>query len=587
MKHKPLFSITFTTLIAMVLLAVAPISIFNIKNFREFFHEETELFLLEGCRVLKNLYPQYSSKDSQALSDFAESAANATSLRVTITREDGTVLSDSHNDPAKMNNHALRPEIKAAMKEGSGTSIRNSPTMENEMMYAAIRISFTDGKNGTIRIARSIEEIDSRIRSITRSVFVIGFIAFALAIWISFVVANKVSEIISKVKSTSRYYASGDFSGQLQIHSPVDIAEIADDLNQMGIQLKQRIEKIEEQKSELRLILDSMTEPVLYTDSSLHTIKINRSAEKLFGINEDDDSGKSIIEIFMNSELNGFAENLVKTGESGEAVIMLNLPRPVDLEINGTVLFDASEKNVIALLLVMHDITKTKKLEQMRKDFVSNVSHELKTPVTMIKGYVETMLDNPERSKEETNKFLQIIEKHSLRVEAIINDLLFLSGIEKNGSGNLTLEKIPAIDLITSAASSCEAIAEEKNIKIKISCDENLEMEVYPLLAEQALINLVNNAVKYSEKGTEIKIKAFRNENGRSCLTVKDQGCGIAPADQERIFERFYRVDKARSRESGGTGLGLSIVKHIALTHNGSINLKSIPGKGSTFTLCL
>ena len=585
--HKPLFGLTFITLIAMVLLAIAPITIFNIQGFRNFFHNETEQYLVESCSIIKNLFPEYNSDNTEELINYSRKASESTKLRVTITDQSGKVLSDSHNDPADMNNHANRPEIKNAMESGFGTSSRNSATMADEMMYAAVKINFKNGEPGTVRLARSLAEIDSGIKNITRNTLIICFIALALSVWISFIVAGKVSEIINKIKITSRYYASGDFSEQLFINSPVDIAEIADDLNQMGLQLKERINKIEDQKNELRLILDSMTEPVLFTDHQLHMVKINGSAQKLFNIDESEDQGKSIIELFMNSELNDFAEGLVKEGKSGEKVITLNLPKPVHLEMHGTVLYDAAGENVSSLLLVMHDITKTRRLEQMRKDFVANVSHELKTPITMIKGYVETLLDSPGRTPEKTDEFLHIIEKHSLRVEAIINDLLFLSGIEKNDTDVLTLETIPAIDLITSAVSACETLAEEKGITIKINCNESIIMNVYPLLAEQAVVNLVNNAVKYSESGTEIKITVKEDDTGKTCLSVKDQGCGIPTDQQGRIFERFYRVDKARSRDSGGTGLGLSIVKHIALTHNGSISLKSRPGKGSTFTLCI
>ncbi|MDC7225751.1 MAG: ATP-binding protein [Spirochaetales bacterium] len=587
MKTRPLFGGTFIILITMVVIAIAPITIFNIQGFKDFFYSETEIYLIESCSLIKNLFPAYNSEDSSELESFADHAADSTRLRVTIIDDSGLVLSDSHNIITEMNNHADRPEVVSAMRDGIGTSVRNSATMANEMMYAAVRVDFRDSSKGTIRLARSLADIEERISRITRNTLLAGFIALALAAWVSFLVAGHVSLLIKKIKVTSRFYASGDFSEQLMISHPEEIAELADDLNEMGDQLKERIEMIEEQKNELQLILDNMTEPVLYTDKDLHLLRINGAAEKLFNIQEENHKGKSILEVFMNSELNSFAEMLVRERLSKETIINLDLPKTFHLEIHGTVLFDNSGDNVIALLLVMHDITKTRKLEEMRKDFVANVSHELKTPVTMIKGYVETLLDSPERDPAKTDEFLQIIERHSLRVEAIINDLLFLSGIEKNDSDSLALEDIPAIDLITSAVTSCEPNAEDKDIKINIECDENIMMNVYPLLAEQAVINLVDNAVKYSGKGTEIFVRVKPGENGKTCLTVRDQGCGITAGQQERIFERFYRVDKARSRESGGTGLGLSIVKHIALTHNGSINLKSTPGEGSEFTLCI
>lgn len=587
MKNRPLFRTTFLILIAMVVIAIAPLTIFNIQSFKDFFYTETEANLIENCTMLKNLFPSCSSEETTTLANYAERASESTSLRVTLITEDGQVLADSHNDPADMNNHADRPEIKSAVTTGYGSSLRNSATMAHEMMYAAVRFDFSDGSKGTIRIARSLEDIESRIYRITRSTILICLIALGIAAWVSFIIAGRVSLLIKKIKITSRYYASGDFSEQLMISRPEEIAELADDLNRMGRQLEERIRTIEEQKNELQLILDSMTEPVFYIDRDLHILRINGAAEKLFDISEKKTQGKSILELFMNSELNNFAEELVRSGISKEEIITLELPNPVHLEIHGTVLYDNIDGNVIALLLVMHDITKTRKLDQMRKDFVANVSHELKTPVTMIKGYVETLLDSSEDAPVQTINFLRIIEKHSLRVEAIINDLLFLSGIEKNDTDTLSLENIPAIDLITSAVAGCASLAEEKKIKINIVCDEKISMTVYPLLAEQAVINLLDNAIKYSGKKTEVKITVKQADNGKCCFSVKDQGCGISPDQQNRIFERFYRVDKARSRDSGGTGLGLSIVKHIASTHNGSIELNSSPGKGSEFTLCL
>ena len=260
-----------------------------------------------------------------------------------------------------------------------------------------------------------LEDIESRIKSITRNSLLTCLIALLIAAWISFIVAGRVSLLIRKIKVTTSCYASGNFSEQLMIAKPEEIAELAEDLNSMGSQLRERIETVEGQKNELQLILDNMTEPVLYTDRDLHLLRINGAAENLFGISDETHRGKSILEIFMNTEFNSFAEKLVNEGISMEKVISLALPKQVHLEIHGTVLFDKTAEEVTSLLLVIHDITKTKKLEEMRKDFVANVSHELKTPVTMIKGYIETMLDSPVKDPEQTGKFLKIIEKHSLR----------------------------------------------------------------------------------------------------------------------------------------------------------------------------
>lgn len=588
MKKRPLLGITFSILIAIVIAAIVPLTLFNISSFKQFFYLETENFLYDNCSIIKNLFPENSPEnDMRGLQEFADRAAESTELRITIIGGDGLVLADSHQNPEAMNNHADRPEIIGAMKDDYGTSIRNSATMAYEMMYTAVKINFADGTPGTLRIARSLADVDGSIQVITRSSLLICGILLIIIGWISFMLAGNVSSILQKISSTSRHYASGNFDKKLMIARPYEISRIADDLNLMGEQLKERIATIEAGKSELHLILNNMTEAVLFADKNLHVLRVNGAAEELFNIKESAQHGKSILEIFMNSQLNDFAEKLLKEGRQRVEVLSFELPKPVHLEVSGTVLYDAGGENISSLLLVMHDITRSKQLEQMRKDFVANVSHELKTPVTLIKGYIETLLDSPAGAPDRTKEFLEIMEKHSLRIEAIITDLLTLSGIEKGDGEELITESIPAIDLITSAVSSCIGNAEEKNITISIDCNESIIMNVYPLMAEQAIINLIDNAVKYSSSGTEVRVKAAASSDGKTCLSVKDQGCGISKEQQDRIFERFYRVDKARSRDSGGTGLGLSIVRHIALSHNGSITVASKPGKGAEFTLCL
>ncbi|HAK45233.1 MAG TPA: hypothetical protein DCO79_04865 [Spirochaeta sp.] len=588
MKNRPLMGVTFLILIAIVMFAIAPLTLFNMKSFKQFFYLESEIYLYNSCLMIKNLLPEaLDINNISTLQSITDKAVESTDLRITITNRDGQVLADSHNDPDSMNNHADRPEIIAALKELYGTDVRESATMVVDMMYTAVKLDFADGNEGTLRISRPLADVDKSVQDITRSSLLICAVLLVIVGWISFLLAGNVSSILQRISSTARKYASGNFNDKLRISRPPEISAIADDLNLMGRQLKDRIETIESGKNELQLILNNMSEAVLFTDKNLHILRVNGAAEILFNITNSQQQGKSILEIFMNSQLNDFAVNLLTEGKHKVEELTLNRPKLVHLKVSGTALYDTTGENISSLLLVMHDITQAKQLEQMRKDFVANVSHELKTPVTLIKGYIETLLDSPAGVSEQTKGFLEIMEKHSIRIEAIIIDLLTLSGIEKGGDANLSIEETPAVDLITSAAASCRNGAGEKDIEIQIDCNENLIMNVYPLMAEQAVINLIDNAVKYSDGGTEITVKVKEGPEGKICISVKDQGCGISTENQARIFERFYRVDKARSRDSGGTGLGLSIVKHIALSHGGTINVKSRPGKGAEFTLCL
>lgn len=587
MKKRPLFGATLAILITIVAIAIAPLTIYNVVEYRSFFYEETKNSLLESCSLMKGTLSGKIDSSSKDLQDFTKKLSDESSLRITIIDKDGLVLSDSHNDPSGMNDHSDRPEIIRALNDGEGSSIRHSVSMHNKMMYAAVKIRFTNGKEGTIRLSKSLSDVEEKVKTITSGTLIFCLIVLCISGWISFIIAGKVSIFLRKIKKTTNYYARGEFSEQLFISKPAELSDLSENINRMGLQLKDRIETINEQKNELKMILNNMAEAVLYTDINLHIQRINGAASRLFGIEQERDKGKNLLEFIRSSKFNNFAEDLLASDTPKEAVLTLDLPKSVNLDIRGTILKDKNREEASALLFVMHDITKMVRLEQVRRDFVANVSHELKTPVTMIKGYAETLLDSPTTDPDRMSGFLKIIEKHSLRVEAIINDLLFLSGLEKNDNKSLQREKIQAIDLVTSAVSGCTPKADEKNININIDCDESIIIEVYPLLAEQAVINLVDNAVKYSERGTSIKVSIRQLEDGKCRISVKDHGCGISEEQQSRIFERFYRVDKARSRESGGTGLGLSIVKHIALTHNGSIEVKSKIGGGAEFILCI
>jgi two-component system phosphate regulon sensor histidine kinase PhoR len=334
-----------------------------------------------------------------------------------------------------------------------------------------------------------------------------------------------------------------------------------------------------------------MIEGVLAIDARQRIVGINRAAADLLGLDLDDVARRSLQEVVRNPDLRRFALRAIDCREPVEDDLVIHGVRDRTIRLRGTALRDASGEG--GAVIVLNDVTDVQRLENVRRDFVANVSHELKTPIASIKGFVETLLDGAADDPEANRRFLGIIARQSDRLAAIIEDLLALSRIEqREGAGNLPLEEARIADLLAAAVADCEPRAAERGIAVECACPEDLVAEVNPPLLEQALINLVDNAIKYSDPGKTIWLAAAREPDGAGhpgglSIRVRDEGCGIAAEHLPRLFERFYRVDKARSRAQGGTGLGLAIVKHIVQAHAGTIGVESEPQVGTTFTIRL
>jgi len=329
-----------------------------------------------------------------------------------------------------------------------------------------------------------------------------------------------------------------------------------------------------------------MVEGVVAVDMDERVISVNEAGARLLGISPEQSHGRSIQEVVRNKALQELVGRTIKSHESVEGDIVLRNDGECFLQAHGTKLHDANNR-AFGAVIVLNDVTRIRRLETVRRDFVANVSHELKTPITSIKGFVETLLDGAMNEPADAERFLRIVSRQTDRLNAIVEDILLLSCIEdQTDKAKIELEKSSIREMLESAVGVCELQAREKNIRIELECEDRLMARVNAPLMEQAVINLVDNAIKYSETGKTVFVQASEAER-ELLIRVRDQGCGIDPEHQSRIFERFYRVDKARSRKMGGTGLGLAIVKHIVLVHGGSIGVNSTPGKGTTFTIYL
>jgi len=407
----------------------------------------------------------------------------------------------------------------------------------------------------------------------------------AAAAAIVYGLARQLARPVDSLRAAAARIASGDVSADPPATDVAEFADIAAALVRLREQLVERGLTIGRQDTQQEAVLGSMIEGVLAIDGRRRILGINRAAADLLDVETEQTAGRPLQDVIRNPDLRRFALTAIDCREPVEDDLLLRGVRDRTIRLRGTALRDASGDG--GAVIVLNDVTEVQRLENVRRDFVANVSHELKTPVASIKGFVETLLDGALDDRDDARRFLGIVARQADRLATIIEDLLALSRIEQSEtSGKLPLDQLPLSGILITASDDCRPRAVERSIRLEVECPPDLTVTVNGPLLEQAVINLVDNAIKYSESGKTVWLSAEDDATGPA-IRVRDEGCGIAEEHLPRLFERFYRVDKARSRNLGGTGLGLSIVKHIVQAHAGTIVVESIPGVGTTFTIRL
>ncbi|HEY4309600.1 MAG TPA: ATP-binding protein [Pirellulales bacterium] len=400
-------------------------------------------------------------------------------------------------------------------------------------------------------------------------------------------VARQVSRPFEEIREVAERFARGDLAYKLAAGDSEEMTGLAGALNQMASQLQERLQTIVRQTSEQQAVLSSMVEGVLAIDAQQRVITLNEAAAELVGNTLTNPLGRNLHEVVRNPDLRRFADRVLASNKSVEDDVVLHGDPDRVLQIRGTSLRDPHNRDEIGAVIVMSDVTHFRRLETIRRDFVANVSHELKTPITSIKGFVETLLDGALSDPHDAERFLRIVATQADRLNAIIEDLLALSKIEQSErSADLKVEEVAIKDMLQAVLHDCQSKAAQREIQVRVECDDTLLAQINAPLLEQAVTNLLDNALKYSEPGSEVLITAVQRD-AEVTIAVSDRGCGIDDEHLPRLFERFYRVDKARSRKLGGTGLGLAIVKHIVQAHQGRITVDSTPGVGSVFRIHL
>ncbi len=567
----------------------------------------TVSFLWYGGLALKRFYQDHTTAGLEAQARLLESrvrglveagrigelqescrqAGRLVSSRITVVDRYGTVLCDTSQDPAKMENHADRPEIQEALAGATGVSVRFSTTTGRDMLYVAVPVISAGRAVAVLRTALPLTAMERTLTAVFwRTAAGIGFIA-VLAALATLLVSRRLSRPLEIMKQGALRFAAGDFGSRVSVSGPEEIAGLAQTLNRMAAQLDERIRAAVSQRNEIETMVASMLEGVLAVDTGEKILYSNRAAREQLGIETDDPQGVAVVEAVRHVDLLRLIQQTIVSDRPVEGAVVFNQGRDEEriLQVHGAQLVDAARQRIGALI-VTNDVTRLLRLENLRRDFVANVSHELKTPITSIKGYVETLLDEV-KGPPHVHEFLEIVMKHANRLQAIVEDLLTLSRLEQDKERQaIALAPGAVEEVLRSVVELSRPRAAAKNIKLVLRCAPGLEAEMNGPLLEQAILNLVENGIRYSEPGGSVTVAAD-SDGTRILIQVSDTGPGIAAHHLPRLFERFYIVDKARTRKLGGTGLGLAIVKHIVQAHHGRVRVESEPGRGSTFTVSL
>ncbi|MGD8891835.1 MAG: ATP-binding protein [Desulfobacterales bacterium] len=586
-KKKRLLWQLYPSYLLITLISLVAVTIYATSSLREFYLDRIATDLRARAYLLEKQILQFLGPlDAKVVDALCKELGKPSKTRITVILPSGIVIGDSDDDPNRMDNHALRPEVIQAKKGNVGRAIRFSTTLQQKMMYVAVPLMEQKRIVAVIRTSLPVTSIDEKLKSIQAQIAFGGLLIAFVAAGISLYVSRRISRPIEKMKEGAEHFARGELFHRLPETDLEEIGSLADALNQMAVQLDDRIKTIIDQRNELEAILSSMEEGVIAFDMDERIISINQSAARIFETIPEEMLNRSIQEVIRNPELQQFVTQALSSTDNLEGDITLYHKGERIIYLHSTSL-RGSSGDQIGILVVMNDVTQVRRLENIRRDFAANVSHEIKTPLTAIKGFVETLRHGSVKKPEEIKRFLSIIEKHVNRLTAILEDLISLSRIEQDDEKQaIKLQKRPLKNVLQTAIGSCREKADLKHITIDSVCEDNMLAMIDPPLLEQAIVNLLDNAIKYSDEGSSVHVSSFQKDDS-IIISVQDHGIGITKEHLPRLFERFYRADKARSRKLGGTGLGLAIVKHITQAHGGTATVESTPGKGSTFSLHL
>jgi two-component system, OmpR family, phosphate regulon sensor histidine kinase PhoR len=593
----------------MLVIIVGAITLFSFLNqyIQNTSNSELEKDLLTQAQFLKTISAPYFVENNKArLQNEVEALGKTLGSRLTVIDIDGVVLADSEKNPAFIDNHKERPEIQQALLEGIGQANRYSNTVDKNLRYLAMLLEHEGKPLGFIRVALPLIEIRNKQEQIASYILLTCFFAAIIALFLGFYIARGFAKPLAALTKSAEALAQGDYQQRVYLKSNDELGTLARSFNFMAANAFDRVKHITEDRNKLAAILSGLVEGVIAIDAQQNIIHINEAAARLLKISASATLGKSIWSTVHIVEVHDILRNIIILGGVNHSQVRIhNETQDTVIDVYGAAL-DKTE-NLYGAVLVLHDISELEKLETVRRDFVINASHELKTPLTAIRGVLETVMSDPEIDKETLWRFLAKAQSQTDRLVNIVSDLMALSRLESGKA--LNFEPVSLKAVLNQSLKAFKPISLEKNLRLNCNFDESSSANGDKKISDDALRvrgdahllgqlfdNLIDNAIKYTKAGGTVQVLIHTQvlntaqEAGSEnflMVEVKDTGVGLSKTDQQRVFERFYRVDKGRTRELGGTGLGLAICKHIVEQHQGYIEVQSELGKGSSFKVYL
>ncbi|KPU28307.1 histidine kinase [Caloranaerobacter sp. TR13] len=573
----------FITFLTLILIGILTTGMLSISLMRVNYIRNIEDKLISNSKLIEAFIKEQENINNINFNGLADTFSKKIQARITFIDKNGWVVGDSDADINKLDNHSNRPEVIEARQGKIGISKRYSKSLEYEMIYVAIPVDIKTYRLDVIRLSVPLKDISEYYSLMYKYIFLSIIAGLLVAIFVGYRYVRSVTKPIKELTIATRKISSGNFGELVKVRTEDEIGLLADNFNKMSLKLKDTINELLDKNTKLKAILSSMINGVIALDNNKRIILVNPIAEKMLGIKEEDVRNKYVLEVLKDLNLEENIYEVLNTSVQSKFEVEAKEPNSkiFNVYINPIKLTNDPNRT-IGVLVIIQDITDIRRLERMRKDFVANVSHELKTPLTSIRGFIETLKSGAVEDKEIRNKFLDIIDIETLRLTNLIEDLLLLSQIEN--SNEITKKDIIDVNKsIEEVIQILGGLADKKGVNLIEKANKNL-----PYLRgnrgwfKQMLINLIDNGIKYTPEGGTVTITAYSTKN-RLVIKISDTGIGIAKQHLSRLFERFYRVDKARSRKVGGTGLGLAIVKHIVLAFKGEISVKSKVNVGTEF----
>jgi len=584
-------SLTFKLILSylfIILISFGFVSVFLEKNLKENTLQEIKSSLVTQASLISNQISIQSivNEDIPQLEALLDQLRDKTACRITVVSSRGKVLADSEESLEKlpdMENHANRPEISDALAGKIGFAARYSLTLKENMFYVALPLKEDGRILGAVRLSLLLAQAEELFGTTRTAVLTGVLIALGLVfVFGAYFMARTIRPIKDMIR-VSRKLSEGDLSHRILPASHDEIAELAVTLNIMAQRVEDKIREVDAHNQRLEAVFHSMVEGVVVVDKAGRILSVNPTIERIFGIDGKDVVGRSFLEAIRNNDIAEVVDSVLREGKSVSREVPLVLPVCKVFQINAAPVFDGNSIN--GCLAAIHDITDIKRLETMRSDFVANVSHELKTPLTIIKGFIETLLGGALEDPQNNRHFLMIMQGHVERLNTLVNDLLSLAYLESEESV-FRRERIDLHQLAEATLADRQPQWQKRKLTISNELPSGLYVFADKDKLTQVFSNFIDNAIKFNKDNGRLAVSC-EDLGSHIKVCVEDAGIGIPEKDLPRIYERFYRVDKARSRELGGTGLGLSIVKHIIERHQGSVGVESVEDLGSKFWFTL